>query len=199
MSPTADVLPTRERHRLDTRERIFDAAAEEIRREGLAGTSVSRIARASGVSRQTFYDHFPTLESVVAEAFSRYRVRVVEHLGARVEPGAELQSLLHALVDAFFAAMDPDNARLRQEIGAYLLRGSEAGTLIDEPLFLLVGESVAGAQSTSRIRTDLAASDVARLVLTCLAGFLLIESEAPEARAERARTAVDVLLAGLRP
>src|SRR5205085_6705487 len=53
-STTDDAPPTmsaREAQRLETRARLFDAAAAEIARSGLAGADVSTIAAAVGVSR----------------------------------------------------------------------------------------------------------------------------------------------------
>lgn len=150
------------------------------------------------MSRQTFYDHFPTLDDVVAEAFARYRARVGVHL-AELGLGADLPALLGGLVDAFFAAMEPDNVRMRQEIAAHLVKGLNVAQWLEEPLFRIVSDGTAAAQKEGTVRSDLDADDVARLILTSLSGFLLIESEPPARRARRARLSLEILFAGLQP
>ena len=57
----------RERQRAATRERLYEAALEEFRNKGFERANVSEIARAAGVSRPSFYAHFPTLDHVLFE------------------------------------------------------------------------------------------------------------------------------------
>lgn len=195
---TTPAATTRDRQRLDTHQRIYQAAEAEIRRGGLAGLSVVAVAKAAGVSRQTFYDHFPTLDSVIDEALARYRGRVVARLDAPGLAEAPIDDVLHHVVDGLFGAMDRRNGRLRQEISAYLARGVKVGGGLDEPLFRLVVGAIDRAQSAGELAPHHDPQDTARLVLTALSGFLRIESEPPDARAERAHDTVRLLLAGLR-
>lgn len=194
-----DTRPTtRERQRLDTHQRIYKAAEAEIRRGGLAGLSVVAVAKAAGVSRQTFYDHFPTLDAVIDEALARYRERVVTRLDAPGLAAAPIDEVLHGVVDGLFQAMDRRNGRLRQEISAYLARGVHVGGWLDEPLFRLVVTAIERAQSTGDVAPRHDPEATARLVLTALSGFLHIENEPPDKRGERAHDTVRLLLAGLR-
>lgn len=57
----------RDRQRKQTRRRLFDAALEVIRRDGLHDARIDDIAKRAGVSRPTFYFHFPTKRDVLAE------------------------------------------------------------------------------------------------------------------------------------
>ena len=50
-----------------TRTLLFEAAIAEFRRAGFSRASVARIAREAGVSRPSFYFHFPTKEHVLLE------------------------------------------------------------------------------------------------------------------------------------
>ncbi len=58
----AQVVPIRrrDRQRLETRARVYEAAVDEFRREGFARAQVDRIVAAAGVARGTFYFHFPS-------------------------------------------------------------------------------------------------------------------------------------------
>lgn len=190
------LLPTRERQRLETRERIYAVAESEIRAKGAAGTSVSQIARLAGVSRQTVYDHFPTTDHILAEALTRYRQRVQSGL-ASLHDAPTVKELLHAIVDASFAAMEPKKSRMRQELAAYLVRGSMVDTANVDPLQASVREAVDAAQGRGELSDDLEPNDVAQILLSCISGFLLVEGDARAVRAARAHEGIDVLLRGL--
>ena len=76
-SPFAAPGP-RERQRLETRARLFRAAIDEFRRAGFSGASVARIAEKAGVSRPSFYFHFPTREHVLLELQWNLEQQIVE-------------------------------------------------------------------------------------------------------------------------
>ncbi len=85
----------REARRLETRERLFDAALDEISRRGLAAADVSAIATVAGVVRGTFYFHFPTKEHVLIELERNEEARIVNDLG---EVEGDLESVLTRVV-----------------------------------------------------------------------------------------------------
>jgi AcrR family transcriptional regulator len=57
----------RERRRLETRERIVDAAADLFAARGFDAVSVMEIARTAGVVEKTVFNHFPVKEGLVFE------------------------------------------------------------------------------------------------------------------------------------
>jgi len=57
----------REQRSLATRRRIYEAAIEEFGRVGFEAASIARIAVRAGVSRPSFYFHFPTKQHVLLE------------------------------------------------------------------------------------------------------------------------------------
>ncbi len=85
----------REARRLETRERLLDAALDEISRRGLAAAGVSAIATVAGVVRGTFYFHFPTKEHVLIEVERNEEIRIVNDLG---EVEGDLESVLTRVV-----------------------------------------------------------------------------------------------------
>ncbi|MBH0777867.1 TetR/AcrR family transcriptional regulator [Nocardia sp. NEAU-351] len=66
--------------RLETRQRVFDAAVAEFRRTGMADADIGAIVKAAGVARGTFYFHFPTKEHVLLEVEDQEEVRIARAL-----------------------------------------------------------------------------------------------------------------------
>ncbi len=70
----------RERASDATRARIFEAALAEFRDAGVDRASIARICREAGVSRPTFYSHFPTKAHVLLELQYSVQVGLAERL-----------------------------------------------------------------------------------------------------------------------
>ena len=47
------------------RDRIIDTLAELIFEDGLVGLNMAKLARSSGLSRQTLYNYFPDIETAL--------------------------------------------------------------------------------------------------------------------------------------
>ena len=74
---TPQVKPSaRETRRLQTRQRLLDAAVAEFKRVGMAGADVKAIVTAAGVAHGTFFFHFPSKEHVLLELECREEARV---------------------------------------------------------------------------------------------------------------------------
>ena len=65
-----------------TRDRIVHAALVLINEQGLAGVTMSGVADTAGVARQTLYNHFPDVDSIVAAAIAQHAAESVELLDA---------------------------------------------------------------------------------------------------------------------
>ena len=104
----------RQTQRLETRERVFDAALAEIKQVGLASADVAAIVSAAGVARGTFYFHFPTKEHVVAEAKERIESDMADVLDAFVAEPRTVQQVLQEFVDL--------TLRVEQRVGSTLFR-----------------------------------------------------------------------------
>ncbi|MEZ4449252.1 MAG: TetR/AcrR family transcriptional regulator [Nannocystaceae bacterium] len=74
-------LSARELQRLQTRQRIFEAAMAIFGRDGVAAARTDDIARAAGVSRGAFYFHFPTKEHVLLERMRETEDQICAALG----------------------------------------------------------------------------------------------------------------------
>ena len=67
----------RERHRAETRERLFRAALQLFAERGYLETTVEDITDAADVGKGTFFNYFPTKEHVLA-TFGDERIAVIK-------------------------------------------------------------------------------------------------------------------------
>lgn len=71
-----------------TKVRILDAAQQQVLERGFAGTSVDAIQEAAGISRGTFFYHFPSKDDLARTLIERYAEKdhgLVEGVLARAE------------------------------------------------------------------------------------------------------------------
>jgi AcrR family transcriptional regulator len=170
-SPFRQQTP-RERRRDLTRERLFEAALEEFRREGFDHASISRIAKRAGVSRASFYFHFPTKDHVLLELQWNLELRVVERLQGR----ESLRSVLHEFVDGLIEVEDRvgDPELFRDMIRIYTRR-PEGLSLDDQPFPLVfeIGKHFAKAAQRGELRQGLEPAQATHLCLTSVFGYLI--------------------------
>ena len=55
----------------ESRERILDAAAQQIREEGLESISIAELMKAANLTHGGFYGHFPSRTALIAAALDR--------------------------------------------------------------------------------------------------------------------------------
>src|ERR1700674_2698922 len=72
----------RERHRAETRERLFRAALQLFAERGYLETTVEDITEAADVGKGTFFNYFPTKEHVLA-TFGDERITAIQNALAR--------------------------------------------------------------------------------------------------------------------
>ena len=94
----------RDRQRAATRERVFLAAVDEFLHVGFPGAHIDRIAAAAGVSRGTFYFHFPTKEHVLVEIQRRSSQATIEQLAALRTSRPGLREILACLIESIGAS-----------------------------------------------------------------------------------------------
>lgn len=58
--------------RADTAARITEATFDLLAEHGLAGISMSAIATKAGIARQTLYNHFPDVDSILSSAMAQH-------------------------------------------------------------------------------------------------------------------------------
>lgn len=174
----------RERQRAATRERLYEAALAEFRSKGFERASVSEIARAAGVSRPSFYAHFPTLDHVLFELAWRLSLETVRRLEGAPGLRATLDRLADGLIEAEAAVGDA--VLFREMISVFARRSPAPG--IDPTGIPVLGELMRrfeAAREAGELRGDMPPEQAARLCLSGVFGHLLGVQAAPaERRAE---------------
>lgn len=65
-----------------TQERINEAALTLISERGLSDVTMVDVARTAGIARQTLYNHYPDIDSIVADALTRHSQHSIDQLRA---------------------------------------------------------------------------------------------------------------------
>jgi AcrR family transcriptional regulator len=174
----------RERQRAATRERLFAAALAEFRCRGFERANVAEIARAAGVSRPSFYAHFPTVDHVLFELTWRLALQIVRRLDGAAGLRATLDRLADALIEAEQAVGDP--ALFREMISIFARR--RAGPEFETSQVPVLGELMRrfeAARFAGELRSGMEPEQAARLCLSGVFGHLLgVEASPAERRAD---------------
>jgi AcrR family transcriptional regulator len=192
-SPFVPVTP-RARQRAATRERLYLAAVDEFRRVGFEGASVSRIARAAGASRPSFYAHFPTLGHVLFEMSWRLSWQVVR----RLETASDLPATLDRLADALIEAEQAvgDSALFREMISIFVRRPLSLPIDASQiPVLREVSQRFERARAAGELRPGMAPEQAARLCLSGVFGQLLGVTATPRERRADLRALFSLYLA----
>ncbi|MDC7226618.1 MAG: TetR/AcrR family transcriptional regulator [Spirochaetales bacterium] len=117
-----------------TREKIISTAAFLITKQGAENTSLSDIARESGISKGTLYYYYPTKSELLFEITSRHMKRLSE-------------DILH-WVSNMSADLPPE--KILQAVYSLLTRASKRGRL---HLYLIYDGISGDEASATRVRT----------------------------------------------
>ena len=98
MTQVHDKPTGRDAQRLQTRQRVFDAAIAEFKRSGMAEADVGAIVSTAGVARGTFYFHFPTKEHVLLGLERREEIRTAKEFSRYLDTSHDLASALNEVV-----------------------------------------------------------------------------------------------------
>jgi AcrR family transcriptional regulator len=184
-----DAPTARERRRLETRERLFEAAIGEFRVAGFAQAQIDRIAEKAGVSRGTFYFHFPTKEHVLLEMQRRGEAEIVQRLRSHGAPPESVREFLVRVYETIVESFDPDE-RVRRELLAMYVRQPVQLELVHEPLIVEVVDYFAEAAERGAVRDDIPPEQLALRFLSSL--FSLMTVSAGDFTSESGREAFDV-------
>ena len=181
----------RELQRQRTRARLFEAALAEFAKDGYDRASVAEIARAAGVSRPSFYFHFPTKEHVLLELQWHKELEIVE----RLEGFATLREVLGALPDAISDVYDSiEGPGIARDMVMIYARSPEYLPLAEQPfpLVRLLERRFTEGAARGELRAGLQPHQATFLCLTAVFGYLIAGLPAQR---EDLRAAVGLYLA----
>jgi len=186
----------RERHRAETRQRLYGAALELFAERGFLETTVEDITESADVGKGTFFNYFPTKEHILAEfggertaAVARALDKakstdgpVLDVIGELAADAAGQSNLNAELLRAIFAAhasCAPVRAELRKR--AQLARRSLA-------------EMFQIGQERGEIRSDIPPNDLARMMQMTFMGLTMSWAINPESSLRKNATELWQLL-----
>ncbi|OMC20067.1 TetR family transcriptional regulator [Mycobacterium colombiense] len=172
----------RQAQRLETRQRVYDAAMAEFKRSGVADADIAAIISAAGVARGTFYFHFPTKEHVLEEIERDLVTRLAGDLSRFVAAAPDVWATLSEVVRLVLAAESRFGTRLFRDVLALHFsqtRPPGFGKPTDHPLVALVAQQIAGAQREGVVRAE---ANPENCALFFLMGFyaLLVTNHDPK-------------------
>lgn len=173
----------------DTRDRMLDAAASLIRRQGFEASSLSDILEASDAPRGSLYHHFPGgKDELILEATRRSVERLTRILEDVMEASGDPVEGMRAYIDGAAEELRRSDFGLGCPVASVVLDAPGAGT----PLAELCREAVDGWEriyATHLIRaglTEKRARSLATMIVATVEGAILL------ARARRDTGALDV-------
>jgi AcrR family transcriptional regulator len=161
----------RERHRVQTRDRLYRAALELFAERGFLETTVENITEAADVGKGTFFNYFPTKEHILAE-FGGERTAAVERTLEKVKStkGPVLDVIGELAIDSA-GQSDLNAALLRAIFAAHASCAPVRAELHKRKLFSrkMLAEMFRIGQERGEIRDDMTANDLARITqMTCM-------------------------------
>ncbi len=165
--------------RTDITVRITEATFALLAEHGLAGITMSAIASRAGIARQTLYNHFPDVDSIVAAAMAEHHhddlqtlagmlatiptasgrlEHLVRHATVTAAHHGTVPDLQHGLSPAAQHAARDYDERIRGMIREALTRGQQTGEMLptmDVDLHtVLVHHLLQGAAELAAARPD---------------------------------------------
>ncbi|WP_040698782.1 TetR/AcrR family transcriptional regulator [Nocardia vinacea] len=158
MREVQDKPQGRAAQRLQTRQRVFDAAIAEFKNVGVADADIGTIVEAAGVARGTFYFHFPSKEHALLELEAREEARIAKELSRFLTAPHDLESALRKTIQLIVGLERRLGSLLFKELLA--IHFSPTRPLDDEwrehPVIVLVVEEIQRArdQGAAEIAVD---------------------------------------------
>jgi len=125
-------LTARKRQRLETRRRVYEAALEVFRKDGVQEARIEDIVKLAGVANGTFYFHFSTKDDVLAELLRESIVEVVAAIEALPEI-TPLEQVLETVCRAMASEWQDDRG-LFAAAGMVAIRLTAADSQVTDPV-----------------------------------------------------------------
>lgn len=182
---------------MTTDDRIIHATLTLIGERGLGAMTMSRVAAAAGIARQTLYNHYRDIDSIVVAAIERHQRESLDLLDAALELAASPAGKIEQIVRHF--VMVGSKAHQAFDFGSGL--SAEARTMLDayqDAVEQRISDILDDGRRSGDFRRDLTPEIDTVLVRAMLNGVYGLASDEPDRAARIAATASETILAALR-
>jgi AcrR family transcriptional regulator len=166
-------VSSREQQREETRRRLYASALAIFRRDGVVAARTEDIAKAAGVSRGSFYFHFPTKEHVLLERMAETEREICAAVEQLPDDAAFTEVL--AIINAELTRIWEHDPQLLPELAGSALRFT--ATAMDDqqatPLRALLSERFRVAAERGEISARLPPQLLGDFYLANILGGLL--------------------------
>lgn len=167
----------RERRRQETHTRIFEAAMRLFAQRGFANTPVEEITQAADVAKGTFFNYFPTKESIL-EALAERQVGILKAAEEQALKASSVYPVLQRMIHRLAEKPSSSQLLVRSLIGVALTTNT-LSKFLGRMLELGRGHLaniVRRGQELGEIRSDLAPAELARIMQHAMFGTHMIWS-----------------------
>lgn len=196
-------VPLRERKKAATKERLYLEAIELFRHNGVAATTIDDIAAAAEVSKGTFFNYFPTKESVLHYFGEQQSLAVAEEIAEAVQdPNLDTRAKARLLFRALAKNVEADREVTRVVVFEVMKSPAE---LAREPYRALFKQTISSLVSAGQRRGEVRAGLNPDLAASALVGvyfqqiFEWCAADNPFPLAKRLDQMLDVIWEGLTP
>jgi len=168
-SDAAIRIRPRERRGDRTRARLVEAALVEFREHGFERARIAGIAKAAGVSRPSFYFHFPKKEDLLRELLEGLEVDVAERIGR----APSLRDGMGELIRSVLAVQGQVGAAVFAEMLRAQTRVADAEQDRPNAVREALAPLFADAAARGELRPGLAAERAPAIYLSSMFGCLL--------------------------
>jgi AcrR family transcriptional regulator len=153
----------RERKRLETQQKLIQAAMELISEKGLFDVRVEEITERADVGKGTFFNYFPTKEHLLASLFAVKRQQVAD--------AAEMMHAAHAIKPLLkeFVRMAINDPKRTPAMVQSIFSSALMNPAVKEPFCALINEArntvriaLERAQKLGEVRKDIPALEMAK-------------------------------------
>lgn len=186
MTDTREKPRGRAAQRLETRQRVFDAAVAEFKRVGTADADIGAVVSAAGVVRGTFYFHFPTKEHVLEELERNLVKRLAADLDRFLDTPHDLWSTLGEIVRLVTAAETRFGKKLFRDVLSIHFSTARAPGFFkapEHPLVARLSAEIARSQEAGIVHPAVDGSKNSLFFLLGLYSLLVTNHDPKPARA----------------
>lgn len=192
-------VTNRDAQRIETRQRVFDAAVREFKKVGVDAADIGAIVTAAGVARGTFYFHFPSKEHALAELTRREEAQIAEELITALGRKRDLKSALATVVKGIVAEEKQLGHVLFRDVLNLYFSGAhpDLNDSATHPIVLIVIEQIEMARTRGDVYPEVDAGSTSVFFLIGVYGLLVTNRDASAARAAMLDKYLDHFCRGL--